>query len=358
MDSEIEVALYYPCIDIADDSLIKTAALYWDELQTIVTVPFTLCPVSREGIEDTYSTYLSLISREANQAGFLKPRIVEKGDSTFEKAAAEFCRDIIQEYVKHPMIAACQNIYNDRWMLLPSGAMPSNYASILKTFVSYDEPNILRGLFDQDRLAVPAALGNIYLCRLASIVAQKDNTVPLTSLSSCQDILANRFIDYSKERRQNQMELVKLSLQTIAVNPDVPLMTILKFRDKHRKDLINYRKHIRKLVRQISKGLTNSEKQSLFEEMVKDEFLPVKKEVEAKLLENAGWFMINNTAIMVAATGTILLTGGQAWLAGLLQGIVSLGINVLGNIRDDRKCVKNHPLGYLYQAQKKFGANK
>jgi hypothetical protein len=198
----------------------------------------------------------------------------------------------------------------------------------------------------------------MYMSRLASVVAQNDNSVPLTNEHLWQDAALARVIDYSKERKQNQSELVQLSLRTIAINPDVPLAEVLKFRNKHHEDLMNYRRHIRKLVREISKGLNTSDKQSLFEEMVRDEFLPVKKEVEAKLSQNTDWFMIKNIAITVAGVGAILLSGGQAWLASLLKGTVALGINVLGNIRDDRKCVKNHPLGYLYQAQKKFRVNK
>jgi hypothetical protein len=349
MGSKKEIAIYHPFIDITDGGLIKTAALYWDEMQTIV-------PMS------IINPYRTKASKEASREGFLKPRIVHPFDKAVEEASREFLNDITSN--EHSLL----NLVN----LIKSGVAANKIGAVDRRFHIHEQKwspiylekisIILQEALRHNRISgyliVPNTIGKAYMSRLASMIAQHDNTAPLTNSPSFQGILIDRFVDYSGERKQNQAELAKLSLQTIAVKPDVPLVEILKFRDKHRKDLINYRTHIRKLVREISNGLDTSDKQSLFEEMVRDEFLPVKKEIEAKLSENTDWFMINNTVIMVAAIGTILLTGGQVWLAGLLQGTVSLGINVWGNIRNDRKCVKNHPLGYLYQAQKKFGAKK
>jgi hypothetical protein len=336
MESDKEVALYYPYTDIDDVSLIKTAALYWDELQTIVP-------------QDVQQPYKNQISLEAEANRFLKRRDVMCDDNAVEQAGNEFVKDT-------RTISLIKNIF-----------LPQLYSRLQRSEVYHGKISLvcrekLLVYFEEcvneagNAYVMPEILANAYMSRLASVIAYNDGTIPLTNDEFGNSILQSRYIDYSSERRQNQAELVKLSLKTISVNPDVPLVKILRFRDKHREDLINYRMHVRQLIRAISYNLNNSDKQCLFEEIVKDEFLPVKEEVEAKLSENTDWFMINNTVIMIAGMGATILSDGQAWLARLLSSVVALGINVLGNIRDDRKCIKNHPLGYLYQAQKKFGA--
>jgi len=361
MANDKEIALYYPYIDIRDAGLIKTAALYWDKLQTIVPLdPYEL--YSEQEYESSVADfYKTDASREAKKEGFLEERIVNPTDESVQRTGRNFILDLrdIPE-IKERL---AKTLRSQQWR--STGA--EKYSTI---YMEKFNPNHLLNLAFElketgvhfspltdgsNGIIVPKPFADMYMSRLASVVAQNDNSVPLTNETLWQDAALDRVIDYSEERKQNQSELVKLSLQTIAVNPDVPLAEILKFRDKHRKDLINYRTHIKKLVRQISKGKDTSEKQVLFEEIVKDEFLPVKEEVEAKLSKNSDWFMINNTAIMVAGIGAILLSGGQAWLANLLQGTVAMGINICGNIRDDRKCIKDHPLGYLYKAQQQLG---
>jgi hypothetical protein len=364
MDSDKKIALYYPYIDIKDAGLIKTAALYWDKLQTIVPLdPYGLYSERREATSVT-EFYKTDASREAKKEGFLEERIVNPMDESVQQTGRNFISDLRE--IPEIKESLANILRSKQWR----HALADKYTTIYME--KFDPGHLLDLVFElkdagvqftsltdgSNGIIVPKPFADMYMSRMASVIAQKDGSVPLTNESLWQDAALARVIDYSKERKQNQSELARLSLQTIAVNPDVPLIDILKFRDKHRKDLINYRKQIRELAWHISKGLTDSEKQSLFEDMVKDKFLPVKEEVEAKLSQNADWFMINNTSIMVAGIGAILLSGGQAWLASLFQGAVAVGINILGTIRDDRKCVKDHPLGYLYQAQKKFGAKK
>ena len=344
MGSEEEVALYYPYIDITDASLIKTVALYWDKLQTIVP----------ESIKDPYQSPSSV---EAAKQGFLKSRCVNSQDTVVKQAREEFREDLRSKPIYDHMMSLIIDALQDATGLHTNKWAP---ASFLKIWHTLNDGLKWTPVEDEyfSTVPYPDEIGHAYMSRLASVVAQKDRAAALTNVSYCQNMLLDRFLDYAEERKRNQSQLANLSFQTIVVNPDVPLIDILRFRDRHRKELINYRKHIRKLVRGISKGLNTFEKQSLFEEMVKNEFLPVKEEVEAKLAENADWFMKSNMAIMIAVMGAILSSGGRDWLAKAIQGSVALGINYLGNIREDRKCVKNHPVGYLYQAQKKFGVNK
>jgi hypothetical protein len=347
---ENEIAIYYPYIDIPDASLIKTAALYWDKLQTIV--PSSLHEIS-------LTVYKTKASREAKKEGFLEERIVNSLDVSVRQTGQNLIWDIrnipeIKEHFKNTFQSAeWRHIGVDKYSIIYKEKFdPIHLLEIMKEL---EKTGLQFTPLRNGGMIVPKLFTNLYMSRLASTIAQNENSVPLTNEYLWQSAALDGIVDYSEERKQNQAKLVKLSLQTISIHPDVPLAEILKFRDKHRKELINYRKYIRKLVRQISKGLTDSEKQSLFEEMIKDEFLPAKKEIEAKLSENADWFVIKSIVIMLAGIGAVLSTDGRAWLANLLHNAVTGGINCLGYIRNDRKCIKGHSLGYLYEVQKKLG---
>jgi len=356
MNYEKEIALYYPHIDINDVTLIKTAALYWDEIQTIVP---------EDEIDKGHKIYNTAISIEAEKEHFLKSRIVTPIDEVLRQVGTEIIDDLertpqILDSIRKVIRTSIRPQERKRPKFSRIHIEKFNPLELLRLKNILDKSSITISSYDNacDWIIVPTPFYDMYMSRLASVIADKDSTSPLTNETLWQDVVIGRALDYSMERRQNQSELAKLSLQTIAVNPGVPLIDILRFREKHQKDLIKYRTHIRKLVHEISKGLNTSEKQTLFEEMIKDEFLPAKEEIEAKLSNNADWFMINNVAILIGGIGEILLSGGQAWLASLFKGTIRAGINILGTIRDDRKCIKNHPVGYLYQAQKKFGANE
>ena len=166
----------------------------------------------------------------------------------------------------------------------------------------------------------------------------------------------DRFVDYSLERKENQAQLANLSLQTLAITSEIPLIEILRFRDRHRDELVKYRQLIHKLARQISGEFDTAQKQVYFEEMIRDEIIPEKEEIEEKLISERTFFVVANTVITITTVGAVILSGGQPWLVGILQGVGSLGLNYYGNIRKERS-IKDKPVGYLYHAQKEFGAN-
>jgi hypothetical protein len=191
------------------------------------------------------------------------------------------------------------------------------------------------------------------MARLASVIAEKDKSFPLTNLSSFQDILIDRYIDYEKP---SQSELAKLSLQTVRIKQNVPFINVVRFRDKHRWELISFRRAIHKMSRQIGIGLDTSERQEKLQEIIKDEVLPAKEEIEARLKEGDIAFGLSALDITQATAVGMIASQGENLLAGIGAGLISLTISLVQSLREDRNIIKEHPLGYLYRAQKKFGA--
>lgn len=135
----------------------------------------------------------------------------------------------------------------------------------------------------------------------------------------------------------------------------MPLVDILSFRNKCKKSLSNFRRSIRSLTRQVGTGLDTAEKQKKFKEIITDEVLPVKGEIESKLSENDIAFGFSAFDIAQAGVVGAISSGGQSWLTGIAGAAISLTVSLVRSLREDRNIIRDHPFGYLYTAQKKFG---
>lgn len=350
MASDKEIALYYPHINITDTALIKTAALYWDELQTIV--PESYKNNLRLFHSDTpYELpYSGRPSVEAFQEKFLKPRYVNSEATVTDIAGREFANDIRYESVKRNIVSLNRGqrkyslIHFDKWA-------PKHLRKIWREL----ESDFAFGVTDaEDQLVVPEPIADAYMSRLASAISQTDGSVPLTNVSFCHIILLDRLIDFESQRHESQAELVKLSLETVSIDPDVPLVDILRFRGNHRDQLNNLRRSMRKLFRQIDENLSLQDKHNLITAIVEDEVLQGKQEVERKLTENGIRFLIS---IFTVALPSMLgvLAAGDKWPLVFAGGAISLSAPLVFSIRKDRNLLKDHPFGYLYQAQEHFG---
>jgi len=340
MSSEKEVAIYYPYIDLTNGELIKTAALYWDELQTIVP----------ESVQDPYQ---SPASREAYELGFLQPRIVNPEDNVVDKSGREFANDIQEETIRQRVVSLIRKTKRKRFTKVHFDKWAATHLTRVWLALRDEVPLSPMG----DNLLFPEPLGNSYMSRLASAIAQHDQTVPLTELSSYHDILIDRYADYGHISAETQAELAKVSLQAISIRENVPLVRILKFRDKHRDELANLRRSIRNLSRQVSSGPLE-DKHELIEQIVKDEVLPSKEEIEGKLTEKRIAFNLSSFDIVQSAFIGLAASGAQNWLTGIAAGTISLATTSIKAWRQDRNIIREHPFGYLYKAQRQFGNSR
>jgi len=334
MEREKEVALYYPYIDIADTSLIKTSALYWDKLQTIVP-------------HDIQSPYENPATLDAEREGFLKRRDVMWDDRAVKQAGDEFVDDV-KNFSEIRDILSRQTDLNLRESSVYDGKISLVCREKLK---EYFRENVRER---KGKYIMPSILAHSYMSRLASVISHNDGTIPLTDNRFSDSILESRYLSYERQQGQNQGELAKLALQTIEINPAVPLHDIIRFRNNHRTELSVFRRSIRCISRHVEQGLDTAARQFAFQELIRDELIPARQEIETKLAENNLHFVAANIVIMVAGCAGVAISG--EWLGQLVNTGILAGAALIGDIRRERLTVKNHPLGYLYQAQKKFGA--
>ncbi len=362
MDSEKEIALYYPYMDIEDAGLIKTAALYWDKLQTIIPLDPDGLYSGREETLNMNDFYKMDVSREAKKESFLEERFVQPIDELIEKTGQEFVSDLQNNPEVKDNLA--NMLRSPQWR---RASVDDKYRIIyMEKFNPIHLGNMIFELRDigiqfnpltdgTNGMIVPKPFYDMYMSRLASVISQSDHSVPLTNENLWQDAALDRIIDYSEERKQNQSELIRLSLQIISIDLNVPLIKILKFKDKHKEILINFRKHIRELARQVATGLDSTEKQCVLEEIIKDKVVPVKEEIQIKLSENDIVFGLSAFDIVQATAMGAIVSGIADLRAGIIGAGISLTVSLYKSIRKDRNIIRDHPLGYLYQADKELG---
>jgi len=208
----------------------------------------------------------------------------------------------------------------------------------------------------QNAYVMPKVLAHSYMSRLASVIAHNDRAIPLTDDGFGNSILQSRYLNYYDEQVQNQTAMVKLSLKTIFINLNVPLIDVMQFRDRHREKLLNFRRRIRSLSRQMAQRLDTTTQQRAFEELIKDEVVPASAEIKAKLEENNLRFVATNILLTLAGCAGVAISG--EWLGHLVNIGILAGAALVGNIRQERLIIKDHLLGYLYQAQGEFGLNQ
>lgn len=338
MANDKEIALYYPYIDIDDTSLIKTAALYWDEIQTIVPLNYD-------------NPYKTETSQTAYKEGFLNKRKVRWDDEEIEKAGKEFVADLRNDNVLATLKKISQVKNMPRYTSLNVNKIGLENKKSLEELLRAKLECDADGFFD-----IPAVIAHVYMTRLSTLISQADGSIPLTNVSGWHDTLIDRYVNYDQECKDNQAQLAKMSLQSISIAPDVSLEEILNFRKDHKQELCDFRSSIRKLTRQVGTKLNEADRQKDLKEIVNDELLPVRAKIEAKLKESDIKFSIQSLFVAIPAIlGNLSADDFRAQIVVLTSGFVGIVGLYIYSLYEDRNILKNHPFGYLYQAQQHFG---
>lgn len=338
MSADKEIAIYYPYMDLTDSGFIWTAALYWDELRTIVP----------ESIQQPYN---SPTSREASSERFLRARTVHSSDSEVVQAGEEFLNDIQDKDVRQSIVKLQHPEAGGRRFGIHHYKLSPDCLDKLVDALQ----DILRPDPVDEFIRFPEAVGMAYMSRLASVLARKDNASALTGNSSCQNVLVDKYYQSADPERATQAKLAILSLETISISPAVPLKNILSFRDQHRDDLLNFRRSIRRLCRQIGGTDSYEDSQAKLKEIVKDEVLPTRHQIEERLKGNRIAFGLSAFDMTQAVVLGGLASGGENWVTALMGVGISLAISLVKSQRQDRQLVRDHPFAYLYKAEKHFG---
>lgn len=354
-------ALYYPTIDIEDENLLKTAVLFWDEINTIVP----------QSIEDPYqnnsTTYLS-------DVGFLKPIIINP-DAPIVKSLSQITVNHITTNEANLVLQSPMRdsfgIHRDK---LPRKA--ERLFRLHPEKMAHEVQDLLDEITTQeDRwFYVNSGFAHFYMTLLANTICEQKSIALLTEnditskLSEKVRLDNQRPIQRSRYPMRFQDELPlnlsqalmsNLAIQGLEISAESTLEDLIKFKEKYSDELGKFRVEITRLVKGVEEDVASFE--ALIQrvnDIYQNEFLPAYNDLK-KSLKGAKIKYISKDAIKISffstsSTSIPMSLLGMSVPHALIAGVgVSFFASVVNYNVEKQNILRNSPYSYLLSINSK-----
>lgn len=355
-------ALYYPTIDIRDEDWLKTAVLFWDEINTIV-------PASIDNPYQQNSTqYLA-------DEGILLPILVNPDSNTIKDLTTDTLN-----YLNTSEGFQLLTQGRDRYATIHRDKLPRNVSHIFDIYpekLPYEIQNILRQNITKDRwYRVDFNFANFYmtllankLCEEKSIALLTDNTLisNFTDKVRLDNQIAIKKRDYGFHYHKNnekyihlaQGMLINLIIEGIKIKSSSSLEDIVKFKQRYSDELGLFRTNIANLTQSVSREKRIEAVRQEIEDIYKDEFLPAYNNLK-KALNGSGikWVSDNIMKVSVISTGATALPMALLGLAlpqALIAGAgVSLITSLVSYNEEKKEKLRTNPYSYLLKVNRQI----
>jgi hypothetical protein len=353
-------SLFYPSIDVRDEAWLKSAALYWDIIQTIVP----------ESINKPYSTKTA---RQLQDEGILVPLRVRSDLDEIEVLTKPVLKYLAESFF---------SLHPDK---LPNSV--SHFARIHPEKMSHEINYIFEeyGLSRTTRggfLEVHYEFENFYMTLLATRLSESIGAGLVTSSllphrlslgfrtdSQMPDIIFSKGHEYKYEyqlyregrtvrRELAQGMLVDLMLKEIAVDPTTPIEKIIKYRKDHAPELGRIRAKVGQLTSSLPENAPLQAMRQQVIDLYVNEVKPAIDDLKKSLTSGrikwltSGWMSL--TCISVGSSS--ILTGMGLATANALMvaaGISLVGSGIIYNVAK-RDSLRDNPYSYLMSLQKEM----
>jgi hypothetical protein len=359
-------ALYYPTIDITNEDWLKTAVLFWDEINTIVP-------------ESINNPYKEIATQYLSDEGILKPLHVCSDMDTIEELTA----DILNYLNTKEEFQLLTQSQGNSWIHLDK--MPREIQEIGRIHpekLSYEIRHQLESHFRHNDgwLRVNSSFAIFYMTLLANKLcndnyislltdnvfssnltdkARLDNQILLSDYRHNYDYEYHRCQHKDKYINIGQGLLTNLIIESISVKPNATLEDVILFKRKYSDELGLFRTNIVKLTQQVSTDKSIEAIKQQVQDIYTNEFLPSFNNFK-KALNGSGikWVSDNFLKVAFFSTGTsafLPMTLGlsipTAIMAGAGISLVSSAISY--NIEKQRQ-LRENPYSYLLSINKRL----
>lgn len=354
-------SLYYPWIDIRDDAWLKNAALYWNEIQTIVP----------RSIEDPYS----LDSAKALQdAGVLSPLHVNSDMRDIDKLLSDVIRYLKSEEGLQLLSQADREFVYLHPEKMPRGLRrlsrmhPGKMPYMLEDMLY--ELDIARPGRD-DFMDVDSQFADFYMTLLATKLSEQNGSGLITSATLPHNLslkvkadaampsiigardeerMMHRYWDTAPKEIAQGL-LVDLMLEKISISPETPIDKIIQYRESHAAELGRFRK----LVGELTSTLPDDAPLAAMQQHVSDLYLnevgPAVDDLKKSLTGSRIKWLANSwmkLSFISAGSSSMLIGMGLATTNALLvgAGISMVGSGILYNV-NKQDSIRGNPYSYL-----------
>lgn len=332
-----EQALYYPWIDIDNSEWLKTAILYWDRISTIV--PF--------GMECPYQNAETITLQMEN---VLVPYFINPDSQCVQRAGKTFQTYLDSEEVQTFLTVPLMN--NQERML------DQNLSRVYVEKLAYslrDKLNSLPRVLDRGGyLELDNQTATYYMNLLAVEISQENKWGLLTDSVQSETvsnivkrgdspILHRRFGDCI-----NQGSLIQTVFTAFKISQDIPIDDILKFRQAHNDELVNFRKGISDFSRMIDPDIANmidleNEVNRIYLEYIQ----PSIRNLERELHSASIGFTLSSIASIGFTVGDVLLNANQNNIVNIIRGGYEFIVSAASFHRNKLRKLEASPWSYL-----------
>lgn len=354
-------ALFYPSIEITDESWLKSNLLFWDEIKTIV-------PASLNG-----STYNNKTTRFLSEKGILNPEIVHPDHHIVKELSENIVEYINTEegvQLLNPNNVTrihrdkMSNIHNDKL-----GHQMERLFRLHPSKLSHELQHMLEDGMMDNWITVNSSFASYYMTMLANKICEDTGLRLLTDDPLCSNLSSKVKLGIKRLNPENrhyradglnqqlaQGIFTNLMVQRIDFHSSTNAIDILSFKKDHRDELGLFRANLKKLLKEVSPDTSLIMLREEVESIYNDEFIPsfnnLKKKLDTSKLKwfadnfvKVGFFSAGATSIPIYLLG---LTVPQALLAGAGVSIVSSIMSY--NIHKENE-LRENPYNYLVEIE-------
>lgn len=354
-------ALYYPWIDIRDETWLKNAMLYWEKIQTIVP----------SSIEEPYNTNTA---QEFYDEGILEPFYVKSNMKDIDELTGD-----VLNYLESPEgtqvlfskeISGTNQIHVDK--------LPQEINELISIHPDKLPYRIRDKLETSDEwIRVDSRFADFYMTLLATRLSEQIGTGLLTDKIANNNLstaarLDAKFSIKENQRNRNRMvhdfnlphtlaqgTLADLIIERIQIAPDTPVNKILEFRSDYASELGRFRLKIDELTHEISNNQQLDALQQQVEDIYLNEIIPEISSLKEGLKDIKIKYTIENfLKASFLSTSPLALLGisiPYALFAGIGVSLTASGI--LYN-REKASKLRNNPYSYLLTAERQLAAKR
>ncbi|NQT15464.1 MAG: hypothetical protein HQ582_22090 [Planctomycetes bacterium] len=350
-------SLYYPFIEVHDETWLKTQCLYWDSISTIV-------PDGMPCYQSPTATYLR--DAEILTPFYVAPglrEVREAGEETLEyletEEGAALLREKSQGRARINSYKLADRLSHE--VRVHHGKMSRTVARI------FDAAAGKRGRGDW--LRVPRGFADYYMTLLASCIARHEGFSILTHLPRPASLASRSMLGVPAEKLERRPVPARVAegllahtiLRTIAVGPRTSAKNLVKFREKHSASLGRFRTATRNLIKGLDGRIGAEALQAHLETINRDQVLPAVDELKGRLKDNRITCGYNNLKVstLASASPTVLGTVLAGTVAGPFALVAGVGLSVVLSIANyrlqRREFLRSSPFSYVALAEARFG---
>jgi len=361
-------ALYYPWIEVRDERWLQTACLYWNKIHTIVP----------SSLQKPYSKRLS---RELEDAGVLEPLRVHSRRPEIEALTADVLAYLDSQEGTELLLrrspGSSSRIHLDKLPYALRGL-----SRLHRDKVSWEIRSRLShvGRSHGEWLELNEEFTEFYMTLLATRLAERKGFGLLTS-SFAADRLADTARSGSRAwsvdprgagifrstqparsirvpRSLIEGTVVDLVLGGLAVAPNVPLKTLLAFRNQHADELGRFRKKLGDLASQVPEEASFEAARQHAQDIVTNDVMPALNDLRAALkgrrIKTLTQGLLKVSFLSAAPTSALVVAGLAVPTALLVGAGISLTAAAVLYSEEKKQLRRENAFSYLLALDKKF----